>query len=326
MPRTIEISHRTIIFILVLLGGIWLVLQIRDILYLLFISYILMTALRPLVEGLVNLKIPRVMAVLLMYILIFGGLGGIVASSIPSIASQSNRLIQEFPSLAERVIPALDINIQAITQEIAPITQNILRVGVEVFNNIINIVTILVFTLYLLLSRNTLKQTLKQFTNEETGDRIHSALQDVEGKLGAWARGQFILMVVIGVMVYIGLVILKIEYALPLAVLAGLLELVPMIGPIVSAVPAVLIALTVNPILAVSVAAMYFVIQQFENHLIVPFIMRKAVGFSPIITIVAFMIGARFAGVVGAILAIPAILVIQVVVTNLLEYRKETEE
>lgn len=284
-----------------------------------------MTALRPLVEALVTIKIPRVFAILLIYILIFGGIGGVIASLIPSIAVQSNRLVQELPGYAEKVIPTLDINIQAITQEIAPITQNILRVGVEVFNNIINIVTVLVFTLYLLLSRNNVKTLLQQFTNEETGEKIHTVLRDIELKLGYWARGQFILMVIIGVTSYIGLTLLKVEYALPLAVFAGLLELVPMIGPIVAAIPAVLVALTISPVLAISVAAMYFVIQQFENHLIVPFIMRKAVGFSPIITIVAFMIGARFAGVVGAVLAIPVILVLQVVIAYFLEHRKEIE-
>lgn len=322
MPKKIEISHRTILFTLAILAGGWLVLQVRDILYLLFIAFILMTALRPIVELLAVYKIPRFLTVLCLYAIIIVGVGVLIASIIPSMVTQLNRLLQELPSYAERVIPMLDINIQAITQEIAPITQNIVKFGVDIFNNVINIVTILVFTLYMLLARNGLKISLEKLMSDAQAEKVHEILMDVEIKLGAWVRGQILLMIIIGVFVYIGLTILGVSYALPLAVFAGFLEFIPMLGPFVGAVPAVLIALLKSPVLAISVAALYFLVQQFENHLIVPFIMRKSVGLSPIITIVAFMIGARFEGVVGAVLAIPAFLVIQVIVLHLLEMRR----
>lgn len=324
MPKTIEISHRTIVFTIAILAGGWLVLQVRDILYLLFIAFILMTALRPVVEALAVYKVPRPLTVIVLYGIILAFFSYLIASILPSMTTQLNRLLQDLPGYAGRIIPTLDINIQQLTREVAPITQNILQVGVGIFNNLINVVTVLVFTLYMILARNNADRILSALMREEQAKKVHEVLVDVETKLGAWARGQLTLMLIIGIFTYIGLTILGIEYALPLAVFAGLLEFVPMVGPFIGAVPAVLIAFTESPILAVSAAALYFVIQQFENHLIVPFIMRKSVGLSPIITITAFMIGARFEGVIGAVLAIPAILVIQVIVVHILKSRQHS--
>ena len=322
MPRTIEISHRTILFIIGILAGIWLVLQIRDILYLLFVAFILMTGLRPFVDFFTKYKVPRFLAILITFVLIIGGIGGVIATTIPTVIIQSNRLIQDLPQVLEKLFPASELNIRTITQEFAPITQNVVRVGFEIVNNFVAIVTILVFTFYFLLERKSFKVTLQSFVGEETTETITGILRDVELKLGTWFRGQLTLMLTIGLLSYIGLTILRVDYALPLAVIAGLLEIVPMIGPVIGAIPAVLFALTVSPFLAASVAALYFVIQQFENHLIVPYVMKKSVGFSPVLTIAAFMIGARFEGVVGALLAIPAILVAQVIGSKLLNDRK----
>lgn len=323
MPKKIEISHRTILFTLGVLVASWLIFQIRDIIYLLVISFILTTVLRPAVDLLHRYKIPRILAIFLVYIVIIGGFALIIASLVPSITAQSSGLIQNLPAYVDRVAPTLSFDIYAITQEVAPITQNILKVGVEIFNNFVNVLTILVFTFYFLLSRGNMKGWLTTMLDEDTSERIYRVIQDIEEKIGAWARGQIILMIIIGIMVYIGLTILGIDYALPLAVFAGLLEVVPMIGPIVGAVPAVLVAFTISPMHALFVIILYFIIQQLENHLIVPVVMKKSVGFSPIVIILAFLIGTRFGGPVGAILALPVILVVPVVIQHFIAYRNE---
>lgn len=322
MPKTIEISHRTILFTFGVLLFSWIAFQIRDIVFLLFISFILMTAVRPFVDWLAKRKVPRPLAILLLYVILFGGVGGVIGSTIPVMSAQSARLVAELPNIANRVMPSLNFDLRSLTQEIAPLTQNLLKVGVEIVNNVVTIVTILVFTFYLILSWDSLIKNGEKYLSHSQFKKISTLLIEIEEKIGAWSRGQLLLMVTIGVLTYIGLLILGVEYALPLAVLAGLLEVVPMVGPIVSAVPAVLFALTVSPFFAVSVAALYFVIQQFENHLIVPFVMKKSVGLSPIVTIIAFMVGARFEGVVGAILAIPLVVVAKVILSNLLNWKE----
>ncbi len=318
MTSKVEISYRTILFIFVLVAGLWLLFQIRDILYLLFISFLLMTALRPLVEGLTRFKIPRIIAILAIYIIVFGVLGLSIISAIPSIVMQSTKFITVLPSFVTRLMPYWDIDVRAFTQQIAPISENIVRVTVEIFSNIVTTLTVLVFTFYFLLERRHTEKFLVDTMGENTATQLVGVIRKIEQRLGAWVRGQVILMVTIGVASYIGLWILHIEFALPLAILAGVLEIVPMIGPIISAIPAVLVALTVSPLLAISVAVFYFIVQQVENHVMVPFVMKRSVGLSPLITIVALMIGGRLAGITGAVLAVPVVLVGQVLIAELL--------
>ncbi len=319
MTSKIEISHRTIIFTIALIAGAWVLFQIRDIVYLLIISFLLMTALRPLVEGLIRFRIPRVMAIFAVYCIVFGFIGLSIASAIPVLVTQVTRFLVELPSFVTRVMPYWDIDVRAFTQQIAPIGENVIRVTVGIFTNIVTTLTVLVFTFYFLLERKNIRKFLFETLGEERGNDILSFLRVIELRLGAWVRGQLLLMVAIGVFTYIGLTILHVEFALPLAVIAGILEIVPMIGPIISAIPAVLVAITVSPFLALSVAALYFIVQQVENHLVVPVVMKKSVGLSPLITIIALMVGAKLAGAIGAVLAVPVVLVLQVTVSKFLE-------
>ena len=314
MASKIEISHRTIIFTVILLAGIWLIIQIRDILSLLFISFILMSALRPLVDAMTRYRLPRIIAILVTYGLIFGVFGLSLASSIPSLATQSTRLVSQLPIFVQRVLPYWNIDIGALTQQIAPIGENLLKLTLGIFSNIITTLAVLVFTFYLLLERTHTETFLKSFMGDDVAQKILTVLHRIEGRLSAWVHGQLFLMVLIGFLVYLGLTLLHLEFALPLAILAGLLEIVPTIGPIVSAIPAVLVAVAASPVLALSVVALYFIIQQLENNLVVPLVMKRSVGLSPLVTIISVMIGARLAGVVGAILAIPTFLVIQSIV------------
>lgn len=318
MVSKIEISHRTIIFTVLFLVGLWVLVQIRDILFLLFISFLLMTAIRPIIDWLERLRLPRVLAILLVYFLIFGVLGASIAGAIPALVAQSIRLAQVLPGIVERVLPYWDINLRSLTTQIAPLGENVLRLTVGIFSNIITTLAVLVFTFYFLLERKHIEEIFASLMGKEATAGVMTVLRSVEKRLGAWVRGQLLLMVAVGVFVYVGLVLLRVEFALPLSILAGILEIVPVIGPVVSAIPAVLIALGTSPPLALSVVALYFIVQQLENNLLVPFIMRKSVGLSPLVTIVTLMIGARFAGVTGAVLAVPTLLVIQEIMTAIL--------
>ena len=150
-------------------------------------------------------------------------------------------------------------------------------------------------------------------------ERVKGLIIQIEEKLGGWFRGQFFLSLVIGTLSYIGLLILGVPYALPLAVVAGVMEVVPVIGPIISAIPSILIALTISPLLGLAVAVMYFVIQQLENHLIVPQVMKRAVGINPLFVILAIAVGSRLLGFAGALLAVPIAVVIQIIVAEIIE-------
>lgn len=313
MTSKIEVSHKTIIFTVVFLLALWVLFQIRDILFLVFIAFILMTALRPLVDWLAWAKVPRVLAIILIYGIVFGFFGVSLAGTVPTLVIQSTKFVQELPVFLEKVMPYWNIDARSISQQIAPISENILKLTVGIFSNILTTLTVLVFTFYFLLERKKLEGVLKSTMGEDAAERVIVALKDVESRLGAWVNGQILLMALVGVSVYFGLTLLHVDFALPLAIIAGVLEIVPMIGPIVSAVPAVLVALTMSPFLALSVVALYFIVQQVENNILVPLILKKSVGLSPIVTIFSLMVGGRLAGIVGAVLAVPVVLVLQVV-------------
>ncbi len=131
-------------------------------------------------------------------------------------------------------------------------------------------------------------------------------------------RGQIVLSLIIGLGSFIALTILQIPYALPLAILTGFMEVVPVIGPIISAIPAILLGYLVSPILALWVALAYFIIQQLENHLIVPQVMKHAVGLNPLVVILAVAVGGRLLGISGALLAVPITVVIQIITEEVL--------
>ncbi len=311
MVSKVEISHKTIVFTLVLLAALWLVIQIRDILFLLFIAFILMSALRPVADWLTKLRLPRILAILFIYILLFGVVGASLAGTIPSLVAQSSKLLQVLPALLGRVSPFWSIDAESMVSQIAPISDNILKVTVGIFSNIITTFTVLVFTFYFLLEYRHTEMVLTDFMGEAAARRVLELIKSIEKRLGAWLRGEIFLMFLIGLLVYIGLSFLRIDFALPLAILAGILEIVPTIGPVISGIPAVLVALATSPFLALTVVALYFIIQQVENTIVVPWVMKRSVGLPPLVTILALLVGGRLAGLTGAVLAVPMVLVLQ---------------
>ncbi len=325
MLTKIEISHRTIIFIVAFLAGIWLFLQVLDIVYLLFIAFILMTALGPFVELLERLRVPRLFGIIISYLVIFGFFSVSVAGALPSLISQTQHLIKLVPAVVERLLPYWNIDAGQLTQQLAPIGENVFKVTIGIFSNLVTLFTVLIFTFYFLLERQKAPKYINSLVGEAGSSKVLLLLHDIENRIGAWVRGQVTLMVLVGLAVYIGLTLLRVDYALPLAILAAFMEIVPMIGPLVSGVVAVLVALATSPLLGVSVAALYFVIQQIENSVIVPFVMHKSVGLSPLITILSLLVGGRLAGVLGAVLAVPTFLVLQALLMFVLTQNSETK-
>lgn len=317
MPKKIEISHKTIIFTAVFLLALWFIFQIREILFIVFIAFIFMSAFHPAVDRMEKLRIPRGLAILFLYLVFWSALGGIFAGIVPGVVEQSGKLLRVLPD-AVKNLDFVTWNQSAISNQVieqaGTLPANLLKLTVGFFGNVLNVFTTIVLSFYLLLERKYLNHYLELLFGESDAKRAVRLVNDVERRLGSWVRGELILMAAVGVLTYIGLIVLGVELALPLAVIAGLLELVPNIGPTIAAIPAVMVAFAIHPFLALSTAALYFLIQFLENNLLVPKIMQKAVGVNPLLSILALMIGFKMAGAMGAILAIPTIIIIQSVV------------
>ena len=322
MTRRIDISSRTVVFITVFLLGLWITYQILDLILLLFVALIFMSALSPIVSFLQKLKFPKALGIVIVYLLIIGLLGAALTISFSPLIEQTSRLIQVLPNSIGNLLQIGNVDQSIFEKEIGNITSNLFSYTRSILNNVLTIVLLLVLTFYLLLEKENLeKRAASLFVGQE--ERIRKLLVNIEEKLGSWLRGQLLLSLIIGVLTFIGLTLLQIPYALPLAIWAGLLEVVPVIGPIIAAIPAILLSLTIAPVLAAGTAAMYFVIQQLENHIIVPQVMGKAVGLNPLVVILAIAVGGRLLGVGGALLAVPLVVVGQIIVTDILIARKE---
>lgn len=318
MRQKIDISHRTIIFFVLFLVSLWVIYLIRDLLIILFVSVIFVSALSPLVKFLVKLKLPKALSIAVAYIIIVAVVVGIFISILPPLIEQSTKLITSAPSLIAQFFNITNIDKSVFSSEVTSISKNLFSITLSLFDNFLTIVFVLVLTFYMLLDQENLETHIASLfkTKEE---RVRGSIVKIEEKLGAWLQGQLILSLVIGILSYIGLMMLNIPYALPLAMIAGILEVIPVIGPIISALPAILVALTISPLLSAVVAVMYLVIQQMENHLIVPQVMKRAVGLNPLVVILAIAIGGRLLGIAGALLAVPMAVVIQILATEVIE-------
>lgn len=331
MARTIEISHRTVVFTVLFLGLIWFLIQIWPIIIGLFISLLLMTALTPLVDRLERFHIPRGLAILITYFILLGvfilGLASIVPPLLDQTTTLANRLPRLFDDLGAWLV-SLGISgisgdiIAAQLSQVGAIPANLVRFTVSLFSNIIAVFTVLVITFYLLLERKNLEKYLVVLFGEGGEKRAKSFVDKLEARLGGWVRGELALMLIVGLLTYAGLRLLGIPFSLPLAILAGILEIVPNIGPTISAIPAVLVALTISPVMGVAVAALYFLVQQLENSIIVPKVMQRAAGVNPLATIISLAIGFKLAGALGAILSVPVVIAIHVTAVEFFSSRK----
>ena len=318
-PLKVEISYKTVIFTAAFLAGLWLVIQIFEIIILVFLSIILLSALLRPVEWLNARRVPRVLSVLLVYIIVISLISFAIGIIVPPLVTQTSEFISKLPQIIGTIndflifnkIPVQDIS-QVISRQISQIAGDLVSISTKIFSSLFLLITIFVFTFYLLLEWKSFVKLIASPFSGKQEKQVINLIANIEKGLGQWVRGQLTLSLIVGIATFVGLRILAIPYALPLALIAGILEIVPVVGPIISAIPAVLVGLTIAPILGLAVVALFIIIQQLENHLIVPTVMSKMIGIQPPVVIVALLIGAKLAGIGGAFLAVPIIVVAKI--------------
>ncbi len=318
-----KLIDNQIILALIIIATLWFLYEIRSILISLFIAVIISSTLNPIAEKFETKKIPRTLSIIALYILSISAVVLLIIPLLPFISVQGQSLASNFPLYVSQLnfalgnpISSADIN-TIINSEISLFGKNILSTSSKILGGLLTAISTLVISFYLSLEHAKLKKNLVSLFPENKRNLVAKIAGEVEAKLGAWVRGQFVLCLFIGVLTYIALRLLGVEYALVLAIIAGILEIVPTVGPIISAVPAVIVAISISPVSAVGVISAYILIQQLENNLLVPKIMNTAVGLSPIIIILAVVTGSQLMGIPGALLAIPFITVLSVVISNL---------
>ena len=319
-PR-IDISTGFIIKTIAIILGLWFLYLVRDIVALFFLSVILTATLDPAINFLAKRKVARSLGVIIIYVALFSAVGVLISFLIPPLVSQFASFSQNLPTYNETFAKtfvgieqyALSYGIQFnsheffqnITGNIFQSSSQLFSTTVGVFSFFISILVVLALTFYMSVKEDGMNKFLVSITPQAHQEYVISVADRIKGKIGKWMLGQIILMLIIFVLDFVALSIFHIPYALILALLAGVLEIVPYLGPIISATLASIIGFLISPVTGLIVLGVLTIIQQMESHIIVPQVMNKAVGLNPVVVILALLIGAQLGGVLGAILAVP---------------------
>lgn len=317
---------------------VWSAYYVRDVLLLIYVSGLLAIGFSPIVRLIERQKVlpigtrrfPRWLAILLLYMVILGTLTGIGFLIVPPLVHQGHGLwaarIEMFNKAQEFLIQKGLLNEHLTFKEAverAPVSGGSDAVGTVfravsgVAGGLVGLITIVILTFYLLVEGDSLRDNLLRLFPREKRGRAAAATRDITVKLSAWLGGQLLLAATIGSTSAIGLWLLGIPFFYVLALISGIGELIPVVGPILSAVPAIAVAATVSLKKVLLVIVFFVLQQQFENHVLVPKIMARQVGVSAVTVIVALLIGGRLLGIVGAILAVPTAAILQVVLLEL---------
>lgn len=312
--------------------GLFFLYFIKDLIIILFVSFVFAAALNPTVNYLEKKrKFPRAFSVLSIYLIFLAIFALIMVSFIPLFIDEFGQLIQNF-SLYSQKIPGFqpETGLRENFGKIFDYLNAIFgKTGKEMFLAIFNLfgglgyfIFILIITFYLVIAKNEIKRLIYNFTPIKYQEYILPFISRAQEKIGFWFKGQLILCFIIGLISYIGLLIIGTRFALVLALFAGLTEIIPYIGPWIGGVLAVIITLFQSPFKALMVGVLYLLIQQLENAFIVPRVMHKVVGLNPIIIICSLWIGGKIGGILGMLVAVPAAGAISILIKDFLELKK----
>jgi predicted PurR-regulated permease PerM len=317
---------------------LWAAYHVRHVLLLIYISFLLAIGFSPVVRLIERQKVlpigtrrfPRWLAILVLYLMIIGAITGVGFLVVPPLVDQAQQLWKALPGMTDRAQEFLiskglldhRLTLREAVER-APVGGGTDAVG-TVFGTLAGLVggvfgflTILILTFYLLVEADDLRNAMIRFFPPARRARVAKASRDITVKVSAWLAGQMVLGTIIGVTTAIGLWILGIPFFYVLALIAGIGELIPVVGPILSAIPALAVAASVSWNKVLFVLIFFVLQQQFENHILVPKVMERQVGVSPVTVILALLIGGNLLGITGALLAVPTAAILQVLFNEL---------
>ncbi|HVL54426.1 MAG TPA: AI-2E family transporter [Vitreimonas sp.] len=317
-----------VVFALTQLG-----LAAARVLLLVFVAVLLASALEPVVGWIrARTRAPRAVSILLVYAGFFMAVLGLALVVVPAAYNQFTDIVAGLPPLldgtrewAASLQPrGLSTSITALLDSLdrqlappPPDADDVVEVGLTVAEIVVSLATVLAIVFFWLLEHARLQRFALAFLPAHRRAGARDTWNEIENRLGLWVRGQLILMASVGIASGIVLSLLGVPSALLLGLVAALTEAIPIIGPVLGAIPAVLVAATVSPELALVVAGAYVVIQIIEGNVLVPLVMRNTIGLSPFLVIVSLLVGGATGGVIGALFAVPVAAAVLVVLERL---------
>lgn len=336
--QLVEISTWTVVKVILIIIGFYLLYVVRDVVLMLFLVTILVSALTPSVEWLENRKIPRLVSVIIVFLVLLATIGVIGSMILPPLYGQMQQLVVELPIKLKNYIVQNDTRLliqswqdwliqaglidsfgkalEIIYQQVSNASASIISQTFGVFSAVMVVFTVFVLTFYLLLEDGGYKSFLLHIIPSKQQLAVFNIFQKASIKTGNWLRGQLVISLCIFVMSLLGYSILGVKFPLVLAIIAGICNVIPIIGPIIGGAIAVFVALLQAPWLGLGVLIMAILIQQIDSQFITPKIMGKFVGLSPVAIIISLLVGATLGGIPGVALAIPIAATVSVIMNE----------
>lgn len=318
----IDISTSTLVRAIALVLLVWFIFLLRDVVSVLLFSVVIASSIEPAAHWFARYKIPRLLGVLAIFVLAFALLGLVFYLVIPPLLGEVTDFIFQLPQYLNTqlepksllsFLPQLPTGFSDILKDylisietsVSNSAGELFRTGAAVFGGALSFILIIVISFYLSVQEHGIENFLRIITPQEYEGYVLDLWSRTRRKLGLWLQGQFLLGILVGILVFLGLTILGVKFALLLAILAAIFEIIPVFGPVLAGIPAVGIAFLQKPVLGLSVLILFVIVQQFENHLIYPLVVRKTIGVPPLLVVLAIVIGGTLGGIFGILLSVP---------------------
>lgn len=333
--QTLNISTSSVFKIIFIILCFVFLYLIKDVLIILFMAIIIASAVGPFANWLEQRKIPRLLGVLVLYLALFGLLVFLLSLVMPIISLEIGQLTQALPKFISSLSGALEkaqqtttthyfdffSEIQNLLDGFAQFLQisagSALNLVVNIFGGVLSFAAVIIISFYLSVMKQGTAGFIKSVLPAKYEDYIIGLWKRAEHKVGRWLQSQLLLALSVGLFVFIGLSLLNVRYALLLGIIAMVLEIVPIVGPVVAAIPGVILAFAQSPVLGAWVLVFYVAVQQVEANVLAPFILGKTLGLNPVTVIIALLIGGTLAGIIGILLSVPVAVIIVEILDDL---------
>ncbi|MEK7126127.1 MAG: AI-2E family transporter [Patescibacteria group bacterium] len=342
----VSITSGTVFTTLLIIAGVYLFWVLRDLALLVLTAIIIASAIEPGVAFFIRYSVPRFVSALLVYALVFGAVFAILFFFFPPIIADAANFLSAMPRYLDTINITTPLsNITATVSEVSSQSQtqsyvqtlvslqslfasssgSVLQLLITFFGGIFSLVLVIVLSFYFVLQNTGVDDFIRLVMPVKYEEYYVDLWKRSQKKIGLWMQGQILLSVIVGILVYLGLLIIGVPYALLLAIFTAMIEIIPVFGSIIAGVVAVIVGYSDGGVaIAAIVAGLYVVVNQFESNLIYPLIVKKIVGIPPLLVIVALIAGYTLAGFLGAILSVPVSAVLLEFITDFDKRKRRT--
>lgn len=321
----VSITSGTIFAALFIVAGAYLFWLLRDLALLVLTAIVIASAIEPGIAFFIRRRTPRFLAALLVYILVFGSVFGLLYFLFPPIIADAAGFLSAMPKYLDAINSASPFpgatslissggGTQSFVQTLISLQSvfsatsgGVLQLLVTFFGGIFSLVLVIVLSFYFALQDTSVDDFLRMVMPVAYEEYSVDLWKRSQKKIGLWMQGQILLSVIVGILIYLGLLIIGIPYALLLSVFTAVAEIIPVFGSLIAGTAAAIVAYSDGGVsLGLVVAGLFVVVNQFEANLIYPLIVKKIVGLPPLLVIVALIAGYTLAGFLGVLLSVPA--------------------